>query len=47
MNVNTLAATAAAPKAASLNDTLALAGRIGIAAIFVLSAFPRSWHPPT
>lgn len=45
MNSNTLASTAAASKAATLNDTLALAGRLMIAAIFILSGISKVQAP--
>ena len=44
MNSNTLASTAA-PQAASLNDTLALVGRIAIATIFILSGISKLQAP--
>jgi putative oxidoreductase len=45
MNSTTLAATAAAPKAAALNDRLALVGRVMIAAIFILSGISKIQAP--
>lgn len=45
MNTSTLASAAAAPKAAALYDTLALAGRIAIAAIFILSGISKIQAP--